>query len=112
MARPRAVSAFPIAKAGPAHIATLKTFDPPLSALHGEGFKGAERRANELRAAHDLAFGVDELPADIDVAFNLLGPAQTPATLAAITIPQLRAYHAQQFVTSRMLLVVVGIIAG
>jgi zinc protease len=32
----------------------------------------------------------------------------TPATLAAITIPQLRAYHAQQFVTSRMLLVVVG----
>jgi zinc protease len=32
----------------------------------------------------------------------------TPASLAAITIPQLRAYHAQQFVTSRMLLVVVG----
>src|ERR671922_293729 len=25
------VSAFPIAKAGPAHIATLKTYDPPLS---------------------------------------------------------------------------------
>jgi zinc protease len=32
----------------------------------------------------------------------------TPASLAAITIPQLRAYHDQQFVTSRMLLVVVG----
>jgi zinc protease len=32
----------------------------------------------------------------------------TPASLAAITIPQLRAYHEQQFVTSRMLLVVVG----
>ena len=32
----------------------------------------------------------------------------TPASLAAITIAQLRAYHAQQFVTSRMLLVVVG----
>ena len=32
----------------------------------------------------------------------------TPASLAAITVPQLRAYHAQQFVTSRMLLVVVG----
>ncbi|HEX7526009.1 MAG TPA: hypothetical protein VF327_06845 [Gaiellaceae bacterium] len=27
------VSAFPIAKAGPAHIATLKTFDPPPAAL-------------------------------------------------------------------------------
>ena len=32
----------------------------------------------------------------------------TPASLSAITIPQLRAYHDQQFVTSRMLLVVVG----
>ena len=32
----------------------------------------------------------------------------TPASLASITVPQLRAYHAQQFVTSRMLLVVVG----
>ena len=29
------VSAFPIEKAGPAHIATLKTFDPPLAALEG-----------------------------------------------------------------------------
>ena len=25
------VSAFPIEKAGPAHVATLKTFDPPLA---------------------------------------------------------------------------------
>jgi zinc protease len=32
----------------------------------------------------------------------------TPASLAAITIPQLRRYHDQQFVTSRLLLVVVG----
>ena len=29
------VSAFPIERAGPAHIATLKTFDPPLAALEG-----------------------------------------------------------------------------
>ena len=29
------VSAFPIAKAGPAHIATLKTFDPPLKRSRG-----------------------------------------------------------------------------
>jgi zinc protease len=37
-----------------------------------------------------------------------LAATGTPASLAAITVPQLRAYHAQQFVTSRMLLVVVG----
>jgi formamidopyrimidine-DNA glycosylase len=42
------VHAFPIAKAGPAHIATLKTFDPPLSALEGRRFSGAERRAKRL----------------------------------------------------------------
>jgi len=42
------VSAFPIAKAGPAHIATLKTFDPPLAALQGKRFSGAERRGKRL----------------------------------------------------------------
>src|SRR5436190_16811430 len=42
------VSAFPVAKAGPAHIATLKTFDPPLSALEGRQFRGVERRGKRL----------------------------------------------------------------
>jgi formamidopyrimidine-DNA glycosylase len=42
------VSAFPIEKAGPAHIATLKTYDPPLSALEGRKLAGAERRAKRL----------------------------------------------------------------
>jgi formamidopyrimidine-DNA glycosylase len=42
------VSAFPIEKAGPAHIATLKTFDPPLSALEGRRLAGAARRAKRL----------------------------------------------------------------
>src|ERR1700757_1886535 len=42
------VSAFPIEKAGPAHIATLKTFDPPLSTLDGRRLAGAERRAKRL----------------------------------------------------------------
>jgi formamidopyrimidine-DNA glycosylase len=42
------VSRFPVEKAGPAHIATLKTFDPPLAALEGEGLKGARRRAKRL----------------------------------------------------------------
>ena len=42
------VSAFPIAKAGPAHIATLKTFDPPLRELEGRKLRGAERRGKRL----------------------------------------------------------------
>jgi formamidopyrimidine-DNA glycosylase len=42
------VSAAPIAKAGPAHVATLKTFDPPLSALEGKQLAGARRRAKRL----------------------------------------------------------------
>ena len=42
------VHAFPIAKAGPAHIATLKTFDPPLAALEGRRLAGARRRAKRL----------------------------------------------------------------
>jgi formamidopyrimidine-DNA glycosylase len=42
------VRAFPVAKAGPAHIATLKTYEPPLSALEGRRFAGAERRAKNI----------------------------------------------------------------
>jgi formamidopyrimidine-DNA glycosylase len=42
------VSAFPIVKAGPAHIATLKTFDPPLRSLEGRRLAGATRRAKRL----------------------------------------------------------------
>jgi formamidopyrimidine-DNA glycosylase len=42
------VSAFPIVKAGPAHVATLKTFDPPLAVLEGRRLAGAERRAKRL----------------------------------------------------------------
>jgi formamidopyrimidine-DNA glycosylase len=38
----------PIEQAGPAHIATLKTFDPPLAALEGEGFRAVERRAKRF----------------------------------------------------------------
>jgi formamidopyrimidine-DNA glycosylase len=42
------VSAYPIEKAGPAHIATLKTFDPPLATLEGRRFEGVRRRGKHL----------------------------------------------------------------
>jgi formamidopyrimidine-DNA glycosylase len=37
-----------IERAGPAHVATLKTFDPPLATLEGRRFAGAERRGKNL----------------------------------------------------------------
>src|SRR3954470_24835608 len=42
------VSASPIVQAGPAHIATLKTFDPPLKALEGQRLEGVGRRGKRL----------------------------------------------------------------
>jgi formamidopyrimidine-DNA glycosylase len=42
------VSRSPVAGARPGHVATLKTFDPPLAALTGQRFEGAERRGKNL----------------------------------------------------------------
>jgi formamidopyrimidine-DNA glycosylase len=42
------VSATPVEHAGPAHVATLKTFDPPLRELEGRQFAGARRRGKNL----------------------------------------------------------------
>ena len=42
------VRAFPVERAGPAHVATLKTVDPPLSALDGRRLAGADRRGKRL----------------------------------------------------------------
>jgi formamidopyrimidine-DNA glycosylase len=42
------VRASPIERAGPAHVATLKTFEPPLEALQGRRFSGAERRGKNV----------------------------------------------------------------
>jgi len=43
----------PIEQAGPAHIATLKTFDPPLRAIEGQGLRGVERRAKRFLLPSD-----------------------------------------------------------
>lgn len=42
------VSSAPIERAGPAHLATLKTADPPLSTLEGRRLEGACRRGKRL----------------------------------------------------------------
>jgi len=43
-----AVAGATVEKAGPAHVATLKTFDPPLTALEGRALAGADRRGKHL----------------------------------------------------------------
>ena len=43
-----AVRAAPVDRAGPMHIATVKTFDPPLTALEGRRLGGANRRGKHL----------------------------------------------------------------
>src|SRR3954464_7037479 len=42
------VRASAIARVGPAHVATLKTYDPPIAALEGRRFEGVERRGKRL----------------------------------------------------------------
>jgi len=42
------VSRAPVERAGPAHIATVKTFDPPLRSLEGRILAGARRRGKNL----------------------------------------------------------------
>ena len=42
------VSRSPVESARPGHVATLKTFDPPPSALEGRSFAGAKRRGKNL----------------------------------------------------------------
>ena len=42
------VAAFPVERAGPAHVATLKTFAPPLRELESRRLAGAQRRGKRL----------------------------------------------------------------
>jgi formamidopyrimidine-DNA glycosylase len=42
------VAAAPVERAGPVHLATLKTAEPPLDALEGRRFVGAQRRGKRL----------------------------------------------------------------
>lgn len=44
----KSVSSTRIQKAGPAHVATLKTVDPPLAILGGRQFRGVARRGKNL----------------------------------------------------------------
>ena len=70
------VRAAPVARAGPAHVATLKTFDPPLRALEGRRLAGARRRGKHLMFPTDdgeLVLHVHLMSAG---RLKLLGPGE------------------------------------
>src|SRR6266576_857274 len=70
------VRAFPIEQAGPAHIATLKTFEPPLSTLDGRRLAGAERRGKRrLFPTEDSELVLTEARSKKPVGVWLLTPA-------------------------------------
>jgi formamidopyrimidine-DNA glycosylase len=78
------VSAFPIAKAGPAHIATLKTFDPPLRELEGRTLRGAERRGKRL------LFPTDD--GELVLLVHLMTAGRLKYVLAGETAPKSPAF--------------------
>ena len=79
------VSAFPIDKAGPAHVATLKTFDPPLATLEGRRLAGAERRAKRL------LFPTDD--GELVLLVHLMTAGRLRYLLAGEKGPKVPAFH-------------------
>jgi formamidopyrimidine-DNA glycosylase len=90
------VSAFPVSKAGPAHIATLKTFDPPLSALEGRCLRGAERRGKRL------LFPTDD--GDLVLLVHLMTAGRLKALRAGETGPKTPAFSLEFAGGSRLIL--------
>lgn len=75
------VARSPVARAGPAHIATLKTIEPPLAALDGRRLAGAKRRGKNLlfpTADGDLVLRVHLMSAG-RLRYHAAG-AKTPKT--------------------------------
>jgi formamidopyrimidine-DNA glycosylase len=94
------VSAFPIARAGPAHIATLKTFDPPLAALEGRRFRGAERRGKRL------LFPTDD--GELVLVVHLMTAGRLKALQAGETGPKSPAFQLEFAGGSKLVLTEAG----
>src|SRR4051794_39493141 len=89
-------SAFPIAKAGPAHIATLKTFDPPLQALEGRRFRGVERRGKRL------LFPTDD--GELVLLVHLMTAGRLKSLLAGANAPKTAAFKLEFVGGSKLIL--------
>jgi formamidopyrimidine-DNA glycosylase len=95
-----AVTASPIAKAGPAHIATLKTFDPPLQALEGRRFRGVERRGKRLL--------FPTLDGELVLLVHLMTAGRLKALAAGVSGPKTPAFELEFADGSRLLLTEAG----
>ena len=94
------VSAFPIAKAGPAHIATLKTYDPPLSTLEGRRLEGVERRAKRLLMQTE--------DGDLVLLFHLMTAGRLKYLRAGETGPKIPAFSLEFDGGSKLVLTEAG----
>jgi formamidopyrimidine-DNA glycosylase len=94
------VSAFPIAKAGPAHIATLKTYDPPLSTLEGRRLAGVQRRAKRLLMPTE--------DGDIVLLFHLMTAGRLKYLRAGETGPKMPAFSLEFEGGSKLVLTEAG----
>src|ERR671925_1660271 len=94
------VSAFPIAKAGPAHIATLKTYDPPLSTLEGRRLEGVERRAKRLLMQTE--------DGDLVLLFHLMTAGRLKYLRAGETGPKMPAFSLEFEGGSKLVLTEAG----
>jgi formamidopyrimidine-DNA glycosylase len=90
------VSAFPIARAGPAHVATLKTAEPPLATLDGRRLAGAERRGKRL------FFPVDD--GDLVLVVHLMTNGRLQFLLAGEAGPKVPAFQLEFVGGSRLVL--------
>src|SRR5438093_6418007 len=79
------VRAFPVEQAGPAHVATLKTFDPPLRTLEGRRLTGAERRGKRL------LFPTDD--GELVLLIHLMSAGRLRYLLAGENSPKLPAFR-------------------
>src|SRR5436309_5087138 len=79
------VSALPIGQAGPAHIATLKTFEPPLSAIDGRRLAGAERRGKRL------LFPIDD--GELVLQVHLMAAGHLRHLTAGVKVPKSPAFR-------------------